>query len=129
MDVGMVYFRINIDIDVEFVGGVHIVIPKGDEQEDIQVINNDECDSLDDGSNKDNKRRATIKDLGKEKTCSLGEVHKISLYFGIIFKSIKLIKEKLIYMHMKQEGIFILKITTLGLRHIIDDWSPVMNTR
>ncbi|CAI9271219.1 unnamed protein product [Lactuca saligna] len=39
----------------------------------MEVINNEEFESLDEGSDQDRERRALIRNLGKEKRCNLGQ--------------------------------------------------------
>ncbi|CAI9264792.1 unnamed protein product [Lactuca saligna] len=67
VDVDMADFFLNVESDVE-----GACINDGHEHEDMEVINNEEFESLDEGSDQDRERRALIKNLGKEKRCSLG---------------------------------------------------------
>ncbi|CAI9283649.1 unnamed protein product [Lactuca saligna] len=67
VDVDMADFFLNVESDVE-----GACINDGHEPEDMEVINNKEFESLDEGSDQDKERRAFIKKLGKEKRCSLG---------------------------------------------------------
>ncbi|KAL4558536.1 hypothetical protein LXL04_036737 [Taraxacum kok-saghyz] len=72
VDVDMADFRLNVDSDMErdyVLNG----FPVDDEPEDMEVINNEDWESLDEGSDEDNKRRALIKSLGKPKNAALGK--------------------------------------------------------
>nr|KAJ0193417.1 hypothetical protein LSAT_V11C800400910 [Lactuca sativa] len=62
-------FCLNVESNVE---GACINNFHGHELEDMEVINNKELKSLDEGSDQDRERRALIKNLGKEKRCNLG---------------------------------------------------------
>ncbi|XP_052626958.1 uncharacterized protein LOC128133526 [Lactuca sativa] len=62
VDEDMADFCLNVESDVE-----GACINDGHEPEDMEVINNDEFKSLDEGSDQDRERRALIKNLGKEK--------------------------------------------------------------
>ncbi|XP_042756583.2 uncharacterized protein LOC111909211 isoform X1 [Lactuca sativa] len=84
VDVDMTDFFLNVESDVE-----GACINDGHEPEDMEVINNEEFESLDEGSDHDRERRALIKNLGKEKRCSLGSVHIQSFSVGQKFKSKK----------------------------------------
>ncbi|XP_052623814.1 uncharacterized protein LOC111889772 [Lactuca sativa] len=90
VDVDMGDFTLNVESDVE---GSCINVVHGHEPEDMEVINNEEFESLDEGSNQDRERRALIKNLRKEKRCSLGAVHKQSFSVGYKFNSKKELKE------------------------------------
>ncbi|KAL4557497.1 hypothetical protein LXL04_035677 [Taraxacum kok-saghyz] len=76
VDVDMADFRLNVDSDMER-DDVLNGFPVDDEPEDMEVINYEDWESLDEGSDQDSKRRALIKSLGKPRKCSLGEIHKI----------------------------------------------------
>ncbi|XP_052621593.1 uncharacterized protein LOC128127206 [Lactuca sativa] len=54
-----------------------------DEEEDVEVIDNDEWDSLSDDSGDNRKRREMIKELGKQTLCSAGEVHKVAFHIVV----------------------------------------------
>nr|KAJ0217714.1 hypothetical protein LSAT_V11C300139290 [Lactuca sativa] len=69
VDVDMADFCLNVESDVE---GACINDVYGHEPEDMEVINNEEFESLDEGSDQDRERRALIKNLGKEKGAALG---------------------------------------------------------
>ncbi|CAI9296381.1 unnamed protein product [Lactuca saligna] len=90
VDVDMGDFTLNVESDVE---GSCINVVHGHEHEDIEVINNEEFKSLDEGSDQDRERRALIKNLRKEQRCSLGEVHKQSFSVGDKFNSKKELNE------------------------------------
>ncbi|CAI9276482.1 unnamed protein product [Lactuca saligna] len=90
VDVDMGDFTLNVESDVE---GSCINGVDRHEPEDMEVINNEEFKSLDEGSDKDRERRALINNLGKEKRCNLGGVHKQSFLVGDKFKSKKELKE------------------------------------
>ncbi|CAI9273386.1 unnamed protein product [Lactuca saligna] len=83
VEVDMRDFYMNIDLKAEF---LEKRLPKHRENdsdevnEELDVIDNDQWDSLDEGSDIDRKRRAVIKELGKETRCSQGEIHKQQQY-------------------------------------------------
>ncbi|CAI9284354.1 unnamed protein product [Lactuca saligna] len=97
VEVDMTDFNLNLDKDYGCVqmDGFHNGVGTNDEHEDIEVIDNDRWDSLDEGSEDERKRRCVLKNLAKEKRCSLGNVHKASFYVGQKFKSKKELKEKI----------------------------------
>ncbi|CAI9282986.1 unnamed protein product [Lactuca saligna] len=97
VEVDMTDFNLNLDKDYGCVqmDGLHNGVGTNDEHEDIEVIDNDRWDSLDEGSEDERKRRCVLKNLAKEKRCSLGNVHKASFYVGQKFKSKKELKEKI----------------------------------
>ncbi|KAL4587841.1 hypothetical protein LXL04_000715 [Taraxacum kok-saghyz] len=66
VEVDMEDFYMNIDTGAE-------TNELSNEAEDIEVINNDEFDSLSDDS-RDTRRRKLLKELGKQKVCSEGEI-------------------------------------------------------
>nr|KAJ0185293.1 hypothetical protein LSAT_V11C900488940 [Lactuca sativa] len=66
-----------------------------DEEEDVEVFDNDEWDSLSDDSGDNRKRREMIKELGKQTLCSAGEVHKVAFHIGQKYKAKKELKDKL----------------------------------
>ncbi|XP_052624735.1 uncharacterized protein LOC128132269 [Lactuca sativa] len=90
VDVDMGDFTLNVESDVE---GSCINVVHGHEPEDMEVINNEEFESLDEGSDQDRERRAIIKNLRKEKRCSLGAVHKQYFSVGDKFNSKNELKE------------------------------------
>ncbi|XP_052624780.1 uncharacterized protein LOC111898031 [Lactuca sativa] len=90
VDVDMGDFTLNVESDVE---GSCVNVVHGHEPEDMEVINNEEFESLDEGFDQDRERRALIKNLRKEKRCSLGAVHKQSFSVGDKFNSKKELKE------------------------------------
>ncbi|CAI9265993.1 unnamed protein product [Lactuca saligna] len=99
VEVDMEDFNLNIDTEVEFngcqsLGGVQIN-EDSDEQEDLEVIDNDEWDSLSDDSGDNRKRREMIKELGKQTLCSVGEVHKVAFHIGQKYKTKKDLKDKI----------------------------------
>ncbi|CAI9304095.1 unnamed protein product [Lactuca saligna] len=65
VDVDMGDFTLNVESDVE---GSCINVVHGHEPEDMEVINHEEFESLDEGSDQDRERRALIKNLRKEKS-------------------------------------------------------------
>ena len=52
----------------------------------MEVIDNDEWDSLNDDSGDNMKRRKMIEELGKQKLCSVGEVYNVDI---MLVKNIK----------------------------------------
>ncbi|KAL4564975.1 hypothetical protein LXL04_029054 [Taraxacum kok-saghyz] len=92
VEVDMADFTLNLDRDES---EVHIDGGAADEEgdEDLDVIDNERWDSLDEGSDDDMRRRNVLKNLGKEKRCNLGNVHKASFYVGQKFKSKKELKD------------------------------------
>ncbi|KAL4554369.1 hypothetical protein LXL04_039506 [Taraxacum kok-saghyz] len=92
VEVDMADFTLNLDGDES---EIHIDGGAADEEvdEDLDVIDNERWDSLDEGSNDDMRRRNVLKNLGKEKRCNLGNVHKPSFYVGKKFKSKKELKD------------------------------------
>nr|KAJ0201181.1 hypothetical protein LSAT_V11C600302510 [Lactuca sativa] len=62
VNVDMTDFCLNIESNVE-----GACINDGHEPEDMEVINNEEFESVDEASDQDRERRALIKNLGKEK--------------------------------------------------------------
>ncbi|CAI9266852.1 unnamed protein product [Lactuca saligna] len=96
VEVDMTDFNLNLDKDYGCVqmDGFHNRVGTNDEHKDIEVIDNDRWDSLDEGSEDERKRRCVLKNLAKEKRCSLGNVHKASFYVGQKFKSKERIERK-----------------------------------
>nr|KAJ0199300.1 hypothetical protein LSAT_V11C600321330 [Lactuca sativa] len=83
IEVDMGNFHMGIDTDAEYLGSEYKFHEGNDVQEeveDIEVINNDEWDSMGEDSDNDSKRREIIKQLGKERVCSHGEVHKVAFH-------------------------------------------------
>nr|KAJ0185876.1 hypothetical protein LSAT_V11C900488930 [Lactuca sativa] len=79
VEVDMEDCNLTIDREVEFNGCQSLGGQRNedsDEEEDVEVIDNDEWDSLSDDSGDNMKRREMIKELGKQTLCSAGEVHK-----------------------------------------------------
>ncbi|CAI9301126.1 unnamed protein product [Lactuca saligna] len=73
VEVDMEDFNLNIDTEAEFNGCQSLGGQRNedsDEQEDLEVIDNDEWDSLSDDSGDNRKRREMIKELGKQTLCS-----------------------------------------------------------
>nr|KAJ0210471.1 hypothetical protein LSAT_V11C400202580 [Lactuca sativa] len=118
IEVDMENFHMSIDTDAEYLGSEYKFHEGNDVQEeveDIEVINNDEWDFMGKDSDNDRKRREIIKQLGKERVCSHGEVHKVAFHVGQKYNSKKELKEKLIGMHWRLEEIFVLqKMTNIG---------------
>nr|KAJ0187359.1 hypothetical protein LSAT_V11C900464780 [Lactuca sativa] len=63
--------------------------------EELDVIDNDQWDSLDEGSDIKRNMRVVLKELGKEKRCSQGEIHRVTFRIGQKYKSKKELKEKI----------------------------------
>ncbi|KAL4589414.1 hypothetical protein LXL04_002321 [Taraxacum kok-saghyz] len=85
VEVDMADFTLNLYRDES---EVHINGGAADEEvdEDLDIIDNE-------GSDDDMRRRNVLKNLGKEKRCNLGNVHKASFYVGQKFKSKKELKD------------------------------------
>ncbi|KAL4568386.1 hypothetical protein LXL04_023997 [Taraxacum kok-saghyz] len=84
VEVDMADFTLNLDGDES---EIHIDEGAADEEVDgVDVLDNERWDSLDEGSDDDMRRRNYLKNLGKEKRCNLGNVHKASFYVGQKFK-------------------------------------------
>ncbi|CAI9284238.1 unnamed protein product [Lactuca saligna] len=66
-----------------------------EEADELDVIDNDAFDSMDEDSDQDRKRRAVLKQLSKEKSCSFGEVHKCHFKIGQKYNSKQEFKEKI----------------------------------
>nr|KAJ0227649.1 hypothetical protein LSAT_V11C100003630 [Lactuca sativa] len=130
VEVDMTDFNLNLDKDYGCVqmDGFHTRVGTNDEHEDIEVIDNDRWDSLDEGSEDERKRRCVLKNLAKEKRCSLGNVHKASFYVGQKFKSMKELKEK-IDMHALEtrRNLYYKKNDKLRLRALCRGVVPVIN--
>ncbi|CAI9267133.1 unnamed protein product [Lactuca saligna] len=97
VEVDMEDFNLNIDIEVEFNGCQSLGGQRNedsDEEEDVEVIDNDEWDSLSEDSGDNRKRRGMIKELGKQTLCSAGEVHKVAFHIGQKYKAKKELKDK-----------------------------------
>ncbi|XP_023751778.2 uncharacterized protein LOC111900139 [Lactuca sativa] len=91
-------FYMNVDLDVEYVDrgkGVETEneVIDTEDVEDVEVIDNDEWDSLGEDSD-DERSKAILKQMVKEKKCSLGEVHAVTFQVGQKYKSKKEIKDK-----------------------------------
>ncbi|CAI9294904.1 unnamed protein product [Lactuca saligna] len=85
IEVDMENFHMSIDTDAEYLRSeykFHECNDVQEEVEDIEVLKNDEWDSLGEDSDNDRKRREVIKQLGKERVCSHGEVHKVAFHVG-----------------------------------------------
>ncbi|KAL4564524.1 hypothetical protein LXL04_028588 [Taraxacum kok-saghyz] len=92
VEVDMADFTLNLDRDES---EVHIDGGAADEEVDegLDVIDNERWDSLYEGYDDDMRRINVLKNLGKEKRCNLGNVHKASFYVGQKFKSKKELKD------------------------------------
>ncbi|CAI9286001.1 unnamed protein product [Lactuca saligna] len=123
VDVDMADFFVNVESDVE-----GACINDGHEPEDMEVINNEEFESLDEGSDQDRERRALIRNLGKEKRCNFGSVHIQSFSVGQKFKSKKELKE-LIDVHALEtrRNLFFKKNDSQRLRAQCRGVVPVIN--
>ncbi|CAI9302964.1 unnamed protein product [Lactuca saligna] len=130
VEVDMTDFNLNLDKDYGCVqmDGFHNGVGTNDEHEDIKIIDNDRWDSLDEGSEDERKRRCVLKNLAKEKRCSLGNVHKASFYVGQKFKSKKELKEK-IDMHALEtrRNLYYKKNDKIRLRALCRGVVPVIN--
>nr|KAJ0185193.1 hypothetical protein LSAT_V11C900500550 [Lactuca sativa] len=122
VQVDMRDFYMNIDLEAEF---LEKRLPKHRENdsdevnEELDVIDNDQWDSLDEGSDIDRKRRVVIKELGKETRCSQGEIHKVTFRIGQKYKNKKELKEN-IQLHALEtrRNIFFVKNDKMRLRAI-----------
>ena len=113
----MADFFLNVESDVE-----GACINDGHEPEDMEVINNEEFESLDEGSDQDRERRALIRNLGKEKRCSLGSVHIQSFSVGQKFKSKKELKDlNDVHVLETRRNLFFKKMTIKGLGHSAEE--------
>ncbi|KAL4575660.1 hypothetical protein LXL04_022511 [Taraxacum kok-saghyz] len=86
VEVDMEDFYMNIDTGAE-------TNELSNEAEDIEVIDNDEFDSLSDDS-RDTRRRKLLNELGKQKVCSEGEVHNVAFHIGQKYRTKKELKDK-----------------------------------
>ncbi|CAI9302900.1 unnamed protein product [Lactuca saligna] len=95
IEVDMSDLYTNVDLDVEYVDRGKGVETENEvvDTEDVEVIDNDEWDSLGEDSD-DERRKAILKQIVKEKKCSLGEVHAVNFQVGQKYKSKKEIKDK-----------------------------------
>ncbi|KAL4578998.1 hypothetical protein LXL04_015133 [Taraxacum kok-saghyz] len=122
VEVDMRDFHMSIDTDVEFMERP-VNTNKGTDddasREELDVIDNDEWDSMEEDSDLDRKRRAVLKDLGKEKVCSEGQVHKVKFHIGQKYKSKKELKDK-IQLHALEtrRNLFFIKNDKCRLRAI-----------
>ncbi|CAI9275207.1 unnamed protein product [Lactuca saligna] len=98
IEVDMRDFNMSIDTEVEFLDK-RARNPRqhesDEEADELDVIDNDAFDSMDEDSDQDKKRRAVLKQLSKEKSCSLGEVHKCHFKIGQKYNSKQELKEKI----------------------------------
>ncbi|KAL7609296.1 uncharacterized protein LOC122197548 [Lactuca sativa] len=122
VEVDMRDFYMNIDLEAEFLEkrlSKHRENDSDEVNEELDVIDNDQLDSLDEGSDIDRKRRAVIKELGKETRCSQGEIHKVTFRIGQKYKNKKELKEK-IQLHALEtrRNIFFMKNDKMRLRAI-----------
>ena len=122
VEVDMRDFHMSIDTEAEFFEKRlrnSMEKDRNQEHEDMEldVIDNDEWDSTDDDSEMGKKRRQVIKELGKEKRCSLGEVHKPTFRIGQKYKSKKELKDKIAHHALEtRKNLFIKKNDKLRLR-------------
>nr|KAJ0211898.1 hypothetical protein LSAT_V11C400179570 [Lactuca sativa] len=96
--VDMSDFYMNVDVDVEYADRGKVVETKKEDVdtedvEDVEVIDNDEWDSLGEDID-DERRKAILKQMVKEKKCSLGEVHAVTFQVDQKYKTIMEIKDK-----------------------------------
>nr|KAJ0185448.1 hypothetical protein LSAT_V11C900489180 [Lactuca sativa] len=121
VEVDMRDFYMNIDLEAEFLEKIlskHRENESDEVNEELDVIDNDQWDSLDEDSDIDRKRRVVIKELGKETRCSQGEIHKVTFRIGQKYKN-KELKEK-IQLHALEtrRNIFFVKNEKMRLRAI-----------
>nr|KAJ0212314.1 hypothetical protein LSAT_V11C400220460 [Lactuca sativa] len=125
VDVDIGDFTLNVESDVE-VSCINVV--HGHEPEDMEVINNEEFEYLDEGSDQDRETRALIKNLRKEKRCSLGAVHKQSFSVGDKVNSKKELKEAInLHSLESRRNILFKKIDNVRLRAQCRGVVPVTN--
>ncbi|KAL4564105.1 hypothetical protein LXL04_028157 [Taraxacum kok-saghyz] len=93
IEVDMSDFHISVDVDIEYFERENVADGNDKVVEDVEVLDNDEWDSLGEDS-EDDRRKAYLKELGKEKICSHGEAHAVTFHVGQKFKSKKEIKDK-----------------------------------
>ncbi|KAL4579102.1 hypothetical protein LXL04_015237 [Taraxacum kok-saghyz] len=92
-DVDMSDFNLNLNMDDKIFGG-HEMLDRMDEAaeiEDLEVIDNNEWDSLGDDSDEDRRRRSMLKEIVKEKKMQFRQ----SFYIGQKFKTKQELKEKI----------------------------------
>nr|KAJ0207047.1 hypothetical protein LSAT_V11C500244150 [Lactuca sativa] len=122
VEVDMRDFHMSIDNEAEFFEKILRNSMEKDrslEHEDMKldVIDNDEWDSTDDDYEMGKKRRYVIKELGKGKRCSLGEVHKPTFRTGQKYKSKKELKDKIAHHALEtRKNLFIKKNDKLRLQ-------------
>ncbi|KAL4587589.1 hypothetical protein LXL04_000461 [Taraxacum kok-saghyz] len=98
VEVDMREFHLNIDTEAEF---LEARARKSTDQVsdaepgELDVIDNDAFDSVEEDSDQGRKRRAILKQIGKEKTCFLGEVHTWKFHIGQQYNSKDELKEKI----------------------------------
>nr|KAJ0192415.1 hypothetical protein LSAT_V11C800439760 [Lactuca sativa] len=118
VEVDMRDFHMSIDNEAEFFEKRlrnSMEKDRNQEHEDMEldVIDNDEWDSADDDSEMGKKRRQ----LGKEKRCSLGEVHKPTFRIEQKYKSKKELEDKIAHHALEtRKNLFIKKNDKLRLR-------------
>ncbi|KAL4555620.1 hypothetical protein LXL04_038244 [Taraxacum kok-saghyz] len=122
IEVDMRDFHMSVDTDVEFMErplNPNRGVDDNGNTEDLDVIDNDAWDSVEEDSDLDKKRRAVLKDLGKEKVCSAGEVHKVTFHIGQKYKDKKELKDK-IQLHAleSRRNVFFIKNDKHRLRAI-----------
>ncbi|CAI9262685.1 unnamed protein product [Lactuca saligna] len=98
LEVDMRDFNMSIDTEVEVLDK-RARNPRqhesDEEADELDVIDNDAFDSMDEDSDQDRKRRPVLKQLSKEKSCSLGEVHKCHFKIGQKYNSKQELEEKI----------------------------------
>nr|KAJ0187188.1 hypothetical protein LSAT_V11C900484710 [Lactuca sativa] len=114
-------FYMNIDLEAEFLEKrvtKHSDNESEDDPEELDVIDNEQWDSLDEGSDIERKMRVVLKELGKETRCSQGEIHKVTFRIRQKYKS-KELKEK-IQLHALEmrSNIFFKKNNKMRLRDL-----------
>nr|KAJ0225320.1 hypothetical protein LSAT_V11C100033830 [Lactuca sativa] len=120
VEVNMRDFYMNIDLEAEFLEkrlSKHRDNESDEVIEELDVINNDQWDSLDEGFDIERKRRVIIKELGKETRFSQGERHKVTFRIGQKYISKKKLNEK-IQLHALEtrRNIFFMKNNKMRLR-------------
>nr|KAJ0216724.1 hypothetical protein LSAT_V11C300126610 [Lactuca sativa] len=84
VEVDMRDFYMNIDLEAEILEKGVTKIRDNENEEDPEewdVINNDQCNSMDEGFDRERKRRLVLKELGKETRCSQGEIQQITFRY------------------------------------------------
>nr|KAJ0208322.1 hypothetical protein LSAT_V11C500241820 [Lactuca sativa] len=121
VEVDMRDFYMNIDLEAEFLEkrlSKHRENESDEVNEELDVIGNDQWDSLDEGSDIYRKRRAVIKELGKETRCSQGEIYKVTFRIGQNYKNKELMEKIQVHALEIRRNIFFVKNNKMRLRAI-----------